>query len=270
MRGLSSIVAMLAMVAAWPGPVRAQEVPERWISEWGEGVCKLARARGDPPSPYFMFELVPGSESLELWLVNPEVDLGSRQRIEDAAVSLGPGGEASARALIERYNYRGDRYYVVYGLSTSALDHLTTASSIRLDRSERRLLEMALPDMSRAVPVLRQCVDDQLRRWGLDPAMYNALQRPPRTTRNMASLVSSSDYPIQALSAGHSGRSVVRVTVGADAAARDCRVIQSSGHVELDRRTCDISRRASFAPALDAEGRPTEAVYVYSIRWMIR
>ena len=270
MRSLGSIIAMLAMLAAPLGPAGAQEIPERWISEWGDGVCKLVRARGQPPSPYFMFELVPGSESLEFWLVNPNLEVGSRQRIEDAAIILGPGGAAGARALIERYNYRGDRYYVVYGLSTSALNDLATASSIRLDRSERRLLEIPLPDMSRAVPVLRQCVDDQLRRWGLDPAMYNALQRPPRTTRNMASLVSSGDYPVHALSAGHSGRSVVRVTVGADATARDCRVIQSSGHVELDRRTCDISRRASFEPALDAQGRPTEAIYVYSIRWMIR
>jgi TonB family protein len=124
--------------------------------------------------------------------------------------------------------------------------------------------------MSRPVPVMRNCIDDQLRRWGFDPAMYSALQRRPRSVGHIASWVSSGDYPTDALLHGHQGRTAVRVTIGADGIARNCAVIQSSGDRALDHSTCEVSRRGRFDPALDAQGRPVEALLVYSITWMIR
>ena len=76
---------------SWPHavPAHAQPVPqaprERWISEWGEGVCKLVRARGS--SPYLVVEVVPGSLYAELSLINP--DFSSRSNSElDVSISV--------------------------------------------------------------------------------------------------------------------------------------------------------------------------------------
>jgi hypothetical protein len=102
MRALRIVMAAAALLIVAPGSARAEAVPERWVSDWGEGVCKLVRARGEPLEPSFMFEIVPGSDSLELWLVNPDLHLGQNRRVGGVTVALDPGGEITANAFIQR------------------------------------------------------------------------------------------------------------------------------------------------------------------------
>ena len=261
---------ILSTAASAAGQTPAPAGPERWISQWDEGVCRLVRARGDPPTePYLMLEVIPGSETVELWLVNPDLDLPRNRGFANVSMRLEPGG-AEHSIYVHGYNFRGDRYYVLYLPATLSLDTLASANALRLDRSGRQLLAMPLPPFQQALPVLRDCMNDLLRSWGFDPGMYNALRQPPRSVGNIASWVSDGDYPYSALRDNHSGRTVARVTVGADGRARNCAILVSAGHEALDSRTCAVSRRGRFDPALDAEGRPTEAPLIYSITWRIQ
>ena len=266
--GLAFATAVVAAPITPSSGVRAQTAPERWISQWDEGVCRLVRTRGEPPAPYLMFEVIPGAQGVELWLVNPELDLPRNRGFNNVSLQLEPDGSVHD-VYVHGYDYRGDRYFVVYLPPTLSLETLASAATIQLARSRRQLLAMPLPPVQRALPVLRDWTNDLLRSWGFDPAMYNALQRPPRSVGNIASWVSDGGYPYAALRENHSGRAVVRVTIGTDGRARDCAPIISSGDRALDRRTCDISRRGRFEPALDSAGQPTEAPLIYSITWRI-
>jgi TonB family protein len=165
------------------------------------------------------------------------------------------------------YDWQGSKYFLLYLPREISLDTLASATSLRLERSGRRLLDVPVPSLQRAVPVARQCMNDVLREWGFDPETYNALRQPPRSIGSIAGWVDSVDYPTSALLDGRSGRSIVRVTVGTDGRARDCATVVSSGDAALDRRTCVVADRGRFEPALDRDGRPTEAPYVYSINW---
>jgi TonB family protein len=80
----------------------------------------------------------------------------------------------------------------------------------------------------------------------------------------------SSDYPRGALSRNSQGTSQIRLRIDADGTARDCKLFQSSGDVELDTTACRITTtRTRFAPAMDADGRPMVQYVILPIRWMI-
>jgi len=92
----------------------------------------------------------------------------------------------------------------------------------------------------------------------------------PRLKSDASSLVTPDDYPPSALRAGEAGRVVVQMYVSPDGRVEDCRVSVSSGFVDLDAATCRLlMRRARYAPAEDASGRPIGATSTQSVVWTI-
>lgn len=60
----------------------------------------------------------------------------------------------------------------------------------------------------------------------------------------------------------------VRYTVQAEGHVTNCAVTRSSGHLRLDRATCEIIEdRFRYRPALDAEGRPVASTKNTSFSW---
>lgn len=61
---------------------------------------------------------------------------------------------------------------------------------------------------------------------------------------------------------------IVRVTVGTDGRARDCRVYRPSPDPEADRITCRlVETRLGFRPAMDANGHPVAAPFYWRQQW---
>ncbi|MEO9131190.1 MAG: energy transducer TonB [Sphingomonas sp.] len=68
--------------------------------------------------------------------------------------------------------------------------------------------------------------------------------------------IRDSDYPRAAWDAGIGGTVVTGLTVGANGRVSGCKVIETSGHAELDAATCPlILKRFRFDPARDARGK---------------
>jgi len=66
------------------------------------------------------------------------------------------------------------------------------------------------------------------------------------------------------------GTTRFRLTVNADGRVSDCQITGSSGHADLDEAACkNLTRRARFRPALDANGNPTTGSYSNAVRWQI-
>ena len=87
---------------------------------------------------------------------------------------------------------------------------------------------------------------------------------------NPGSWVSTQDYPTTDLRAEHQG--VVRFRLDIDARGRvgQCTIVSSSGYSGLDEATCkNVSRRARFEPATDADGQTVGGSYMGTIRWVI-
>ena len=65
------------------------------------------------------------------------------------------------------------------------------------------------------------------------------------------------DYPPAALKAGEEGRVGYHVVITARGKVGHCRITASSGHVRLDRATCDVLDRATATPAV-RNGQPID------------
>jgi protein TonB len=83
------------------------------------------------------------------------------------------------------------------------------------------------------------------------------------TRGDVRALFSSDDYPADAQQNGEEGSVRARLTVDARGRVAKCTIIRSSGHVSLDKATCDVLRdRARFSPARDANGKAVSDSFV--------
>jgi TonB family protein len=89
-----------------------------------------------------------------------------------------------------------------------------------------------------------------------------------RARANLASYISDSDYPVEAIRAGEQGVVGFELEVGPDGRVADCRIVTSSNSASLDAATCRImTSRARFRPARDSSGDPTVDRVSARVRW---
>lgn len=87
---------------------------------------------------------------------------------------------------------------------------------------------------------------------------------------NPGSWVTPDDYPVRALREEREGTTAFRLTIGKDGLPSDCEITTSSGHADLDARTCELLvARARFSVGRDAAGNPEGGTYSNRIRWVI-
>ena len=93
--------------------------------------------------------------------------------------------------------------------------------------------------------------------------------RPPVPIR-LERWFRAEDYPESALSEGIAGTVHYELSVGADGAIIDCRVIASSGSALLDATACAVTlSRGRFEPALDESGRPIASRFRRKTNWVV-
>ena len=82
---------------------------------------------------------------------------------------------------------------------------------------------------------------------------------------------SVSDYPPAAFKEGREGTVEFEAIVNIDGRLRDCRIVQTSGHSDLDETTCRLlTERLRFRPAKDSAGNSVEDKYSGKITWRIQ
>ena len=87
---------------------------------------------------------------------------------------------------------------------------------------------------------------------------------------NLQGLISSDDYPSDAIRNEEQGSVRVTLAIGTDGRVTNCSVVGSSGSRSLDNATCRIMRsRARFTPARDSNGNPAAGEYPGEINWQI-
>jgi len=84
------------------------------------------------------------------------------------------------------------------------------------------------------------------------------------------SIDNARDFPVPpgGRAARRGSQVIVRVVVGTDGRARDCRIYRPSPDAEADRITCQlVETRLGFRPATDAEGNPVAAPFYWRQEW---
>lgn len=89
-------------------------------------------------------------------------------------------------------------------------------------------------------------------------------------TGSLQGLISSDDYPAQALDRNEEGTVGYRLRVDAQGKVADCVIEISSGSGWLDSQTCRLMwLRARFSPARDANGKAVESETRARVTWAI-
>lgn len=98
----------------------------------------------------------------------------------------------------------------------------------------------------------------------------NSFPRAPVMTNYGWNFVKEADFPENALKERREGLARAVLALDKTGAVTSCMIERSSGHADLDARTCILLRaRATFEPALDIKGRPTPARISTGIDWRL-
>jgi periplasmic protein TonB len=114
-----------------------------------------------------------------------------------------------------------------------------------------------------------------------EPASYVAPPAPPPGSYrpypvgpkplDYASWFAYLTYPPDALREDRQGVTLYELVIDARGLPNGCRVIESSGHQDLDAMTCDILvKRARFSPARDKENKAIGSWYRGRMRWVLQ
>jgi TonB family protein len=148
-----------------------------------------------------------------------------------------------------------------------ATEAAVTSMDFEIGNSKR--VRLLTGSMGKAMATMRSCMDGLIKTWGFDPAVEANLSRPLQPLRSPATWLVSSDYPVGALSQGHSGIVHFRADVDPSGKVESCHVLSATKPSDFELATCrGITKRARFAPALDAKGQPVRSFHVNTVRWL--
>jgi len=98
-----------------------------------------------------------------------------------------------------------------------------------------------------------------------------AFPRPPMLYGYDWPRITNEDFPERARTEKREGTSMLSLSVGMTGAVEGCKVTQSSGHADLDQKSCEIARsRAKFGPALGVNGEAIIGRYETGVNWYLK
>lgn len=269
----------LAVAAAtFPAAARAQAAePEllkrstKWEARFEAEACHLVTAfgEGDAAVVAFFSRYQPG-EGFNLSLVGKRfrdakakndvrVDFGV-QPATWREVRLDMNGETAGILL---QGARIDGWEYEQGQKPPAITPEQEAGvrgvTVRIGTSQPIHLETG--SLGKPLAMLRTCTTDLVKSWGYDPAVQTTLSRRamPRDPSRGIGL----EYPLSALKQRLGAVVQVRLGIDAEGNVVGCNVLDRAPSDEFAAATCRaFGKRASFEPALDADGKPVGSFYI--------
>ena len=127
-------------------------------------------------------------------------------------------------------------------------------------------LSLAVGNMAPPLAMLRSCIDDLYKSWGVDPLQQKALSRPAQPTKSTLNSVRF-NFPDEPLLTGLSAYVPVRLLIDATGKPISC-VVQAEGVDEAFRKAVCAHLQGKFKPALDANGKPVPSMFHTSVLYL--
>lgn len=254
--------AALALLAATT-PLPTYLPSDSWRVDLQENICALEHDYLTAAGRLTIsFAPLFNSDHMDVVVLVP--DRSSGLRVGILAMTFGPHGERFEAGYRSLRNEGASRRFYRASIDKKAWDALVSADSVAVDTPSLRAT-LPLPDTAPARAELTACQNKLLSSWGVTPATVDPNRAPK--LRNVRSAFIPSDYPIESLRNGLSGRVIALLQVDADGAVSGCRVVVGFTKAFNDA-TCAGGLRARFDPAHDEHGRPIASVYVLPVRWV--
>jgi TonB family protein len=154
-------------------------------------------------------------------------------------------------------------------LDEGQAEELKKAKRLRVE-FPRLSADIPLISLNDVEKVLDHCVVDLISTWGLSREAQAHIASFPKPKDGIGTYFESDDYPPAALDRGMVGNVHARLIVGIDGKPRDCKIIRSSHHKDLDDITCQVANgRMRFEPARTSDGKPIESPFYFMMNWQM-
>lgn len=265
-----------------------------WVLDYADENCGLRRMFGNgqaellfelnATTPGHSYRLLLASEQLEVRRASPHIGFEpGPEPLEHAQASSitmedGRRGYLSEISVLPKNEGEG---------KTADLDNNQSYDNFWLDKVETREKEIAglgvgkgfdrdffleIDQFHPAMVAMRACQDDLVRSWGFDPSVLKTLSRPPMPKHQIEwARKLQRAYPSRMVMQGWGATIQVQLAVGADGLPSDCHVRADGQQDDFTETSCKIlMKEARFEPALDADGKPTSALWTTRIIYRLR
>ncbi len=174
---------------------------------------------------------------------SPEVSKAGKQEGRDLAKEAGDRAEESASAAM--------------------------ITGLEIRESGRHKVVLQTGPLARPIAMMRDCANEQLQQWGVDPAVEDKIIHLPVATKSLTNLFSSSDYPMEASRAGEQSMIQARLNIGADGVVTKCTGLTRFKAPAFDKVVCDKLKGVRYKPAELADGTRVPSYDLVSIRFVM-
>jgi hypothetical protein len=253
-------IVLATLLAASAPPASGSEVVWKWRP--GDTNCVVRQSVGH--GKFLDIGTRPSSDEIGLKLIDTQARTRSSKAINAIGVTFLPGGTAQRDGFIEPSKDPVGRSIWAF---LTAEDHarLASASAVKLSHSEFGTLSVAVKSPGAALDAIRGCGERRMKEWGIDPVAWRALTVKPAPATPAVKWFSPLDYPDREKIYKNDIEVVARLDVASDGSVLKCTVVNRPP-AEFIPAACDaLMRNAKFRPALDGQGKPTPAPYIFQV-----
>lgn len=186
-----------------------------------------------------------------------------------AKIIFDPDGQASD-AIVYVTKRKGGRDVFAISEDTNFLTKFGQSSGIEFTQAKLESIETPVRSAAAAVSAIRSCEEAKMREWGIDPVAWRALKARPLPVQPWTDWLSGDDYPASAVLKGVEGFVIPKMLVGADGSVLSCESIRRNRSPTYRDKICEkLKKRARFRPALDANGNPVSAPFIFVIKFRL-
>lgn len=150
---------------------------------------------------------------------------------------------------------------------TPAAEAAITSITFKLPGYQRYRIETG--SLGLPMAAMRECLSDLLETWGYDPSTEAGLRQRARPLTKAQDWIKYSDFPKGAIRHEHNGLVEFRLDVDSTGKVAGCHILQRTNPDEFADLSCKLlTKRASFSPALDKDGKPVKSFYINKVVWM--
>jgi TonB family protein len=259
-----SAPAAAASSEAADGPLQAVKP---WVLDYADSQCAAGRDYGDPEKPItLIIRPVPMGETYELQLIRKNAGPSSA---EEGAGSVDFGAGPIAGSVLHFGSVADKLDIFQFRMATAQIQQARSASKVTFRTAHRPDATFSLTSMAALLSGLEECNKDLRRYWNVDNKTGINVTKP--AGGDVRRIFTDSDYPDDALLETKEGTAQFLLFIDTGGKVAACNVLKPSGVALLDAMGCQVIRkRAKFAPARDAGGKPVRDSYVTPpVAWRI-
>ena len=235
-----------------------------WVIDYADTFCTATRGYGDPEDgPQLAFRPAPNDELVQIAVLRR----GAYLPAEHTSVTVSFADEELKTTALHYFVKKSGHRVALISVPAAAAAHLAQAKTITVKGGAGLDFTFAVPAIEKVVPALATCNADLRAQWNIMTGNSVA----PRPITPLGRLITSEDYPRQAIDERATGLSRVSLLVDEQGRVRDCLLLATSGNASLDAMTCIvIQQRAKFEPGRSASGKPVKGAFFQSVSWRIQ